>query len=136
MSNHSNFKKIWALFCETTNIHGFPHLHKSKDLYLKGFWVIVILTMLSLSIWLCWSNVLIYLQFKTQTQITYETETKIQFPSITFRNQYVARRSKVCNSFILIYFVGILVDKEEDVVRSMFEVRLTYNSIYIFMLVA
>lgn len=102
MAETPKYIEILKDFCEATTVHGLLHLSRTKC-PLKFLWIILCGVMLFCTVWYCTMSVLQYLRFDIKTTITYENLQELDFPAVTFCNQFQYRRSVIgSNPMILI----------------------------------
>lgn len=115
MGENKAVKTVFEDFCESATIHGLYHIHNSKAVF-KFFWFFIVLSMLCCVAWFCHMSITQYLRYDIKTAITYDTRTRLDFPAITFCNQFPIIRSLVgSNEQVLLDSIIFLTEKLEDV---------------------
>ncbi|RMZ96523.1 acid-sensing ion channel 5 [Brachionus plicatilis] len=87
-SKISNIKQIILENVETSTSHGIPNIFRSRNIILKILWTISVMGSFGYCVYCLSRNFRDFFEFKTNTQIKYERVNQIQFPAITFCNQY------------------------------------------------
>ncbi|XP_078484115.1 bile acid-sensitive ion channel [Ciona intestinalis] len=86
-------KKLAVTFSEETSCHGILQIKNNAKIWLKIFWVLLVLAAFSVLIWQIVDRVNAYNKYETNTQISEEYVQSLQFPAVT-----------ICNSNRYFYF--------------------------------
>lgn len=99
MSSFAVYREKWNEFCESTSIHGLDYAFAKKNIVFvtKCFWVCIVAVMFVLCSYQTYSNIMEYFQYKMHVSITYETQSNLTFPAITFSPMTMFRRSGIGN---------------------------------------
>lgn len=91
MAKKFDLSKSWEYFCDSTSIHGLVYIHRVKNILVKLFWIVCWFLMLSFILYFSTKSIIQYVRFDVNTKMVYETLEEIEFPAITFCNQFALR---------------------------------------------
>lgn len=102
--------KRWTKFCTDSSIHGLFHIRQSKPIW-KIPWTLLLTFMIFLTTWCCVNSVVLYYRYDVKTSMQYDEVDQIQFPAITFCNQFGLLKSIVgSNLNVVMFYVMANVD--------------------------
>lgn len=83
-----DIKKIILENIEASTCHGIANIFRSKNYFLKIMWTISLIGSIGYCLYCLSKNFTDYFEFRTNVQIKYDRLSQIEFPTISFCNQY------------------------------------------------
>lgn len=116
-------KRLLEKFSTTISGRTLIYISRSKRQW-KLKWISFWLFMLLLTVWSCVLNIQTYLQYKTKVSMTYSDQKEIQFPSISFCNQFALSKSAVGSDvFVLSVYNGMFAETMKELHSKFDEVQ-------------
>lgn len=81
-------KKIVIENIESSTSHGIPNIFRNKSITLKILWIISLMVSSGYCVYCLSKNFKDFFDYKTNTQIKYDRVSQIEFPAVSFCNQY------------------------------------------------
>lgn len=120
MANTRPLKKLWETFGLYTTIHGMFYIIHNINPW-KSFWRILVTILFAITIWSTYISITNYFQYKLSVSATYEVQKGLQFPSVTFCNEFQLSKSALgSNNVISVLFITLLTEKKDEM-ASKFE---------------
>ena len=100
-----NFKETFISWSENTDINCYGKIFKYENLFVKLFWLIILLASLSITAWIMSLSIVSYFQYGIVSQIRLVYEKPIEFPAVTFcdNNPFSTQQGQ---DFLLSFFNG------------------------------
>ncbi|KAI3382552.1 hypothetical protein SNEBB_007576 [Seison nebaliae] len=111
-------------FATRTSMHGLAWVAESEQHLRKFLWIMVVIAFLGLLSYQTYDNVKLYISHPTAAKIEIKRDSKLQFPSVTFCNLNVYRKSKlrdVSKKFLRIYGSAVITGQKTSTNMSVYD---------------